>query len=656
MKRCFLLFALILFTSILPNLKSHNPNSVLARKVICSSVLDNNVSENQVTMYVEGIYEKSLSGSLSDLPVETIISRRMSIHYGDFYSNATVPPELISKVLWAAYGYSSHGRTTPTLCGYPVIIYVCNETSVWRFVPENQSLTIWKQGDYRGLSGGYTAPIQLYIAFDTNKCPDSPWGNAESGTAVQNIYLMANVLNLGTVCQGGSWLDREIIHQGLDLPENEKVVYKMPLGYPLPPYANYSNLVQSTRPSSPQLPEIQDSNLSLENALSLIRSSHNWSNDPITLQELSQVLWAGYGYSYFLDTVAGRSHRTVPSASSHYPMRIYAANSTGVYKYIPEQHNLTTLVTEDRRPNIASASGNNWASMAPLIVAMVWDDSQILTVDTTYVEAGLIAQNVHLESAAWNLTADWGRADSNEEAMRNALGLAGESQLHPVSILAVGHPLFHFSFTVISATGGTTSLSPGTYDYEMGYSANVTALPSSGYSFDHWLLDTEQRSENPTTVVMNANHTLEAVFVDNIPPMIEAPLQEPSGNITAFQNVIITVNVNETGSGLHNVTLMYSMNNGTTWVPQNMTEFSPNTYQATISGHETYTWIAYKIIVYDNDGNQAINDNHGYYYIFHVVPEFPSFTILFLSSMIALLIAIKHKKRARQNRHSLRLR
>jgi SagB-type dehydrogenase family enzyme len=380
--------------------------------------------------------------NLSDIPVEMVISRRISFK-GDYYNlSATVPSQLLSEVLWAAYGHSWRGRTVPSLSGHPIIIYVCNETAAYKFIPENQKLTLWKEGDYRGLSGGYTAPIQLYIAFDTNLCQDVHWGNAESGCPIQNIYLMANSLNLGTVCQGGTWLDRTYIHHGLGLPENEEVLYKMPLGYPLPPYTDYQNLVPTSRPSSPELPEIQDSAISLEYALDSVFSSHEWSENPVTKQELSQVLWASYGYSYYEDTAASppKRHRTVPSAHAYYPMRIYAADSSGVYQYLPEQHTLTTIVAEDRRLIIAQASGNAWASSAPLIIALAWDDSQILTVDTTYIEVGLIAQNIYLESAAWGLIADWGKADTDEEAMREALGLTEETHLHPASIITIGHP------------------------------------------------------------------------------------------------------------------------------------------------------------------------------------------------------------------------
>ena len=456
MIRRWILTATILSMLFLPNSATINHNFTQGNKLICSTaILEYSGCENWIVHSSESIREENGHENYGDMPLEMVISRRMSIHYGNYYNlSIIVPPELVSKVLWAAYGYSWRGRTVPSLFNYPVIIYVCNETAAYKFIPENQSLTLWKEGDYRGLSDGYPAPIQLYIAFDANICQDAHWGNAEAGCPIQNIYLMANALDLGTVCQGGTWLNRTLIHQELGLPENENVQYKMPLGYPLPPYTNYQNLVPTSRPSSSELPEIQDSTLSLEDALDSIFSSHEWSGNPITKQELSQVLWASYGYSYLEDTALSppRKHRTVPSAHSYYPMRIYVANSSGVYQYLPEQHTLTTVIAEDRRQSIALASGNTWASSAPLIIAIVWDDSHILTVDTTYVEVGLITQNVYLESTAWGLTADWGKADSDEEAMRESLGLTGETHLHPASIITVGHPSTYLHKTMWNET------------------------------------------------------------------------------------------------------------------------------------------------------------------------------------------------------------
>lgn len=381
----------------------------------------------------------------TDFPVERIISRRVSIHYDDEYSNATVPWELINKLLWAANGISWSGRTVPSLSEFPIIIYVSNVTAVYKYLPENQNVALWREGDYRDLSAGYDAPIQLYIAYNKDLCPDENWANAESGCVTQNIYLMANALNLGTVCLGGPAIDRDYITDQLDLPENQKVLYKMPLGYPSPPF-DYQNLIKDSVPSSTELPEIKESSLPFIQALEYVSSSHEWSENPVTKQQLSQVLWASYGYSYYKDTNTGHrpDHRTVPSAGARYPMKIYLANSSGVYEYVPTEHTLITKVSEDRRLNIATSSGNLWASSAPSIILMAWNDANILNIPTTYIEAGLIAQNIYLECSALGLVSDWGRADNDEEAIKEALGLLDKKNIHPVSIVTVGHPSTYF--------------------------------------------------------------------------------------------------------------------------------------------------------------------------------------------------------------------
>ena len=380
-------------------------------------------------------------GTSIDMPLEMIISRRMSIR--NFDLTIIVPPELVSKVLWAAYGSSWTGRTVPSFSNYPIVIYVSNETATYKFFPENQSFTLWKDGDHRRFGGSWNieAPTQLYIVLDTNICPDMLWGSAESGCIIQNIYLIANALNLGTVCQHPNKTD---IDQGLGLPLNEKSLYKMPLGYPLSPYTDYQHLVLTNRQSSPELPEIQDSNIPFEDALNSVFRSHEWSENPITKQELSQILWVSYGYSYYEDTAASppKRHRTVPSAHAYYPMKVYATNSSGVYEYLPEQHTITKINAGDRRSSIAQSSGNPWASSAPFIfvIAYIEDTRPWIGGQDTYTEIGLITQNIYLESAACGLIADWGKADTDEEAMKEALGVTGETELHPVSIITIGHP------------------------------------------------------------------------------------------------------------------------------------------------------------------------------------------------------------------------
>ncbi|MGY0287375.1 MAG: InlB B-repeat-containing protein [Candidatus Methanodesulfokora washburnensis] len=70
-----------------------------------------------------------------------------------------------------------------------------------------------------------------------------------------------------------------------------------------------------------------------------------------------------------------------------------------------------------------------------------------------------------------------------------------------------------YQLTISSSDGGTTNPAPGSSWYDSGSSVSVTAIPSSGYAFDHWELDgTNVGSANPYTVNMDKPHTLKAVF------------------------------------------------------------------------------------------------------------------------------------------------
>jgi parallel beta-helix repeat protein len=199
---------------------------------------------------------------------------------------------------------------------------------------------------------------------------------------------------------------------------------------------------------------------------------------------------------------------------------------------------------------------------------------------------------------------------------------------NPIDVLMTANHTLHagflqvYSLTIITTAGGTTTPSPGIYTYTAGTTLNVTAIPDFGYSFDYWLLDGERKDRNPITIVMDSNHILEAHFIDDISPEISEPIQEPPpDNVPAFQNVTVSVNVTDYGTGIENVTLWYSLDNGASWTLLNMTEIFAGTYQATIPGYDGCTWVTYKITAYDNAGNNATKDNNGQYYKYHVIQD-----------------------------------
>lgn len=94
-----------------------------------------------------------------------------------------------------------------------------------------------------------------------------------------------------------------------------------------------------------------------------------------------------------------------------------------------------------------------------------------------------------------------------------------------------------YTLNISAMAGGTTSPAPGTYRYMSGISVTVTAIPSAGYAFDHWLLDGIAYTSNPITVLMNQNHALTAYFSE-IPP----PTHILTVNSTPITGVPFTIN------------------------------------------------------------------------------------------------------------------
>jgi hypothetical protein len=77
-----------------------------------------------------------------------------------------------------------------------------------------------------------------------------------------------------------------------------------------------------------------------------------------------------------------------------------------------------------------------------------------------------------------------------------------------------------YTLTVQTPDGsGSTNPSVGTYSFNAGESQQITATPSSGWSFNHWVQDGSTAGTSMTlTVTMNAAHTVKAVFTQGTTP------------------------------------------------------------------------------------------------------------------------------------------
>jgi SagB-type dehydrogenase family enzyme len=159
------------------------------------------------------------------------------------------------------------------------------------------------------------------------------------------------------------------------------------------------------------LPEPRyDSDVSIEQSLLQRRSVRSYSGEPLTLAEISQLLWAAQGIT---DLVG---FRTAPSAGALYPLEIYLAVgnvedlSPGVFKYRPKRHDLIQVSAEDVREELAEAALGQACireGSVDIVIAGVYERTMRKYADRgmryVHMEAGHAAQNIYLQAAALDL-------------------------------------------------------------------------------------------------------------------------------------------------------------------------------------------------------------------------------------------------------------
>jgi SagB-type dehydrogenase family enzyme len=182
--------------------------------------------------------------------------------------------------------------------------------------------------------------------------------------------------------------------------------------------------------------------LSLEETIVTRRSIREFSDRPLTLQELSQILWSAQG-------VTSRwGGRAAPSAGALFPIDTFVAVGNvesleaGVYRYNVKEHALEKTFSGDVRKELAEASlKQDFISVAPVSVVLAAVYERI-TVKYgrrghryTDIEIGHIGQNIYLQAEALNLATVAVGAFHDDEVKRAIRISAAE----PIYIMPIGH-------------------------------------------------------------------------------------------------------------------------------------------------------------------------------------------------------------------------
>lgn len=190
---------------------------------------------------------------------------------------------------------------------------------------------------------------------------------------------------------------------------------------------------------------LYDSQTSVEQALQARRSVRTYSSTPLSLSEVSQLLWAAQGLTH------PEGMRTAPSAGALYPLEIYvlAGNVTnlpvGVYHYNPREHGLILIGEGDIRQKLFEAALQQSAVKDAAIVLIISAEYERTTVkyaqrgiQYVHMEVGHVSQNVYLQTESLGLGTVFIGA-FHEDEVKAILHISEEET--PLGLMPVGKKL-----------------------------------------------------------------------------------------------------------------------------------------------------------------------------------------------------------------------
>lgn len=154
--------------------------------------------------------------------------------------------------------------------------------------------------------------------------------------------------------------------------------------------------------------------VSVEEAIARRRSTRGYRDEPLTIEELSQILWAAQGITDPVNRL-----RAAPSAGALYPLEVYAAVKSngviglnpGIYKYNPLSHEIVKVREGDFSYDLFKASlSQEWVRYAQvnIIITAIYDRTTWRYGDRgreryVHMEVGHVGENIYLQCVALGL-------------------------------------------------------------------------------------------------------------------------------------------------------------------------------------------------------------------------------------------------------------
>ncbi len=160
--------------------------------------------------------------------------------------------------------------------------------------------------------------------------------------------------------------------------------------------ATYSALSQNVVLPKPQ----KSGGMPLMEALAQRSTERSFSSKELTVQQLSNLLWASFG----VNRPDGK--RTAPSARNFQETDLFVLTKVAVYTYDAKSNQLIQVANEDIRH---LAGSQDFIKDAPIQLVLVADLSKIQgnkredKLQTAHIDAGYISQNIYLWCASEGL-------------------------------------------------------------------------------------------------------------------------------------------------------------------------------------------------------------------------------------------------------------
>ena len=204
--------------------------------------------------------------------------------------------------------------------------------------------------------------------------------------------------------------------------------------------------------------------------------------------------------------------------------------------------------------------------------------------------------------------------------------------------------IYNATYTVLEMT--TTEIAAGTNVTQ----TIIVEIPVTALEGKYSLSVTLYNIYNLSSTDIEEN----AVVIDNTPPIISNPYQDPPGQIVepgqvvevnVGQNVTVRVNVTDLTSGVKQVILCYNVT-ANEWRNITMQHTEGNEYMTTVplDALPVGATVFYYIIAIDNANNVARLPINGVSFQFCVIPEFSTVAIILVFIATTLLASLKRKK------------